>query len=173
MLVLPFAQPDLEPRYFDVEKARAWEVRFGVEFPYRPDEHIYALLGTWVLMWEERDGFGKTARWRLCIPRGYVTDLSSVPWFLRWVVDRSSMGWAAPLAHDVLYRWHGGPLPADWCQKWVRGHWRDSERVFTRSWADRLFRDTQRSDKRRPFVRWASWLGVRANVFAALRWNKP
>lgn len=38
------------------------------------------------------------------VPAGFVTDLTSVPWFARWLVGRwGKYGWAAVL-HDAAYR---------------------------------------------------------------------
>jgi Protein of unknown function (DUF1353) len=36
------------------------------------------------------------------IPAGTVTDLASIPWFLRWIHDRASLGVLAPVIHDYL-----------------------------------------------------------------------
>lgn len=36
------------------------------------------------------------------IPDGYITDLASIPWFVRWICDRASLGLLAPLVHDYL-----------------------------------------------------------------------
>lgn len=36
------------------------------------------------------------------IPAGYITDLASIPWFVRWIADRASLGLLAPLVHDYL-----------------------------------------------------------------------
>lgn len=37
------------------------------------------------------------------IKRGYLTDLASVPWFLRWVMGRDGLWRAAALLHDHGY----------------------------------------------------------------------
>lgn len=36
------------------------------------------------------------------VPVDYVTDLASIPWLVRWVADRASLGLLAPLVHDYL-----------------------------------------------------------------------
>ncbi len=36
------------------------------------------------------------------IPAGTITDLASIPWFLRWICDRASLGTLPPLIHDYL-----------------------------------------------------------------------
>jgi Protein of unknown function (DUF1353) len=36
------------------------------------------------------------------IPAGTITDLASIPWYLRWINDRASLGILAPLVHDFL-----------------------------------------------------------------------
>lgn len=163
---LRFAQPDLEPRYFEVEKAIAWERRWGHEFPYRPAQHVYVLLSDWEILWVEGP-----RRWRMHVPSGWVTDLSSVPRMIRWVVDSGSMGWAAPLAHDVIYQ-HKGQPPPGWVYNRRDVEWGLSRRVFSRSWADGAFRAIQRADRRREWVAMASWIGVRLNVLASRGWRE-
>lgn len=36
------------------------------------------------------------------IPAGTITDLASIPWFVRWINDRASLGILAPVIHDYL-----------------------------------------------------------------------
>jgi Protein of unknown function (DUF1353) len=36
------------------------------------------------------------------IYQGTCTDIASVPWYLRWLYDRASMGFTAPFIHDFL-----------------------------------------------------------------------
>lgn len=36
------------------------------------------------------------------IDAGTITDIASVPWYLRWMYDRASLGTFAPFLHDVL-----------------------------------------------------------------------
>jgi Protein of unknown function (DUF1353) len=36
------------------------------------------------------------------IPAGTITDLASIPWFIRWINDRASLGILAPVIHDYL-----------------------------------------------------------------------
>jgi hypothetical protein len=36
------------------------------------------------------------------IPAGFQSDLSSIPWFLRWWIDRASLGLVPPLIHDYM-----------------------------------------------------------------------
>lgn len=164
MQEIRFRQPDLRTRHFDVEKARAWELRHGYDFPYRPGQLVYVLVESWSISWVE-DG----QRWRMTIPKGFVSDLSSVPWFARSIVDRVSMGEAAPLFHDVPYRFRGYP-PAGWVEVWSRGAWVPSRRLFSRAWTDRAFRLIQAADHRPGWVQTVSWLAVRTNLLAGLRW---
>lgn len=169
--VEPFQQPDLKRRHFNPDKARAWTEEFGVPFPYRKGDLIYVLMDEhWALAWKELVD-GQVRRYRIVLPRGWVTDLSSVPRLVRWIVDRVDMGEAAPLVHDTPYRFKGGPLPAGWIQVWASGAWKDAMRTFPRALTDQLFRKIQERDQVRGFVRWASWLGVRANFLANWGWS--
>jgi hypothetical protein len=36
------------------------------------------------------------------IPEGFESDLASIPWFLRWFIDRASLGIFPPIFHDYL-----------------------------------------------------------------------
>jgi hypothetical protein len=37
------------------------------------------------------------------VPKGFVTDLASVPWFARWYVSRDGNHTRAAVVHDYLY----------------------------------------------------------------------
>jgi hypothetical protein len=41
------------------------------------------------------------------IPAGMPTDIASVPWFLRFFLDRASLGTCAPVVHDYLCNQRG------------------------------------------------------------------
>ena len=43
------------------------------------------------------------------VPRDFVTDWASVPWYLRWILPRAKFGRHGPLVHDYLYRLPGFP----------------------------------------------------------------
>jgi hypothetical protein len=36
------------------------------------------------------------------IAAGTITDIASIPWYLRWIHDRASLGLTAPFFHDFL-----------------------------------------------------------------------
>jgi hypothetical protein len=36
------------------------------------------------------------------IPAGYKTDIASIPWWFRSIMDRASLGTLAPIVHDYL-----------------------------------------------------------------------
>ena len=40
--------------------------------------------------------------YQFVIPRGFNTDIASVPWWLRSVCDRASLGLIAPVCHDFI-----------------------------------------------------------------------
>lgn len=164
--LIRFEQPDLRKARFDVGKAVPWEKRHNVELPYSAGTLIYVLRAPWEVAWQDLED-GETYAFNF--PAGFVTDLSSVPRPARMIIDRVSMGEGPPLPHDLLYR-HKGVPPRDWLVRWSGGAWVPSPRVFSRAWADRFFREMQKADGIRPFVRWASWLGVRANLLAIPGW---
>lgn len=41
------------------------------------------------------------------IPEGFTSDLASIPWQLRWYMDRASLGFLAPIFHDYLWTQKG------------------------------------------------------------------
>jgi hypothetical protein len=44
---------------------------------------------------------------RFVIPKGFECDLASIPWFLRWKLERFDLSLLAAFAHDWLYRTAG------------------------------------------------------------------
>lgn len=171
--VLPFVQPDLRLLPFDPEKAAKFETEFGIPFPYERNEDVYVLYEQAVLEWIELCPDGVVRRFKLTFPEGWVCDLSSVPRLLWWVVDRSAMGDMPPLFHDTPYRFKGA-VPACWLEiyDYALEAWVKSSRKFSRATTDELYRKIQELDLKRGFVRWASWIGVRANLLANRGWIK-
>jgi len=64
------------------------------------------------------------------IPKGFPSDLASVPWIFRWRIKPTDLKKAAPIIHDYLYR-----------------HQKINKRRVTRAEADRAFRDIMREDE--------------------------
>lgn len=170
--VLPFEEINLVRRKFDPAKRAEYEARTGIVFPYREGTPVRVLLDDWSIEWHELID-GHVEHFRLDIQHGEVTDLSSVLRLLRWVVDRISMGDAAPFVHDLPYRYKGGPLPHGWLKikSMTGGGWVTCDRIFTRREIDALFFAIQKADGIRSTVRWASWAGVRVNLFANRKWK--
>jgi hypothetical protein len=81
------------------------------------------------------------------VPAGFVTDLASLPAFLRWWTDPWGRHGHAAIVHDLLY----------WTQKTTR---RQADDVFLRGMKALRVRTTQR---------YALWLGVR--LFGWLAWR--
>jgi hypothetical protein len=44
---------------------------------------------------------------QFAIPEGYKTDIASIPWWFRSIMDRASLGTLAPIVHDYLCDNHG------------------------------------------------------------------
>jgi len=62
------------------------------------------------------------------IPKGFETDIASVPRLLRWLYDRADMGLVAPVVHDYLCELNGSVL----CRKGVvvNINWFDAALLF-------------------------------------------
>ena len=57
---------------------------------YRLEEAYIAKYGYWLKDFQFK------------IPIGFQTDLASIPWFLRSIADRSSLGFTSVIIHDYL-----------------------------------------------------------------------
>lgn len=96
---------------------------------YKPDEWVVLAP----LEWESKDA-------RLVVPRGFITDLASVPRALRGVLDINGASRAPAVLHDFAY-----------CS-----HWSGS-----REKADALFRDALEACGVGAIARYMYWRGVR------------
>jgi len=90
------------------------------------------------------------------IPKGFRTDLASVPRWLTPFIQRDELGGVAPLAHDFLYQM-GGVLE-------VLGGVRLSRRQV-----DALFRLLMRLEQVPAWRRGVAWLAVRLAGWACWR----
>lgn len=97
---------------------------------YKPGEWV-VLLG---LLYLARNGA------RYMVPRGFITDLASIPRALRWLIDPDGPSRQAAVLHDFLYCIHYLP----------------------RAEADALFLEALESCGVGRATRWAMYLGVRA-----------
>lgn len=88
----------------------------------------------------------------LTVPAGFVTDYSSIPWFLAWVVNWSRVDLAG-VAHDKLY---------------ATGMY--DHRRCSRAYADRVWREVAMSgDHRANTIQgWGGWLVLR--IFGGFVW---
>ena len=87
----------------------------------------------------------------VAVPKGFETDFSSVPWFVRWAVDWMKID-IAGVVHDYMY----------WCP----------QTGFCRNAADRIWREVAGSGQKRAnrIQRWGGWLALRA--FGSLAYGK-
>lgn len=76
----------------------------------------------------------------LVVPRGFVTDLASVPWFARWYVSRDGDHLKAAVIHDYAYAKDSILAPIS------RGQWGRLDRRA----ADRLFLEAMKVRGVRP-----------------------
>lgn len=72
--------------------------------PKPPEPHIGSIDGRRYMV--KYDYLANFADWmaplQFLIPAGTITDIASVPWWLRWACDRAGLGITAPLLHDLL-----------------------------------------------------------------------
>ena len=86
------------------------------------------------------------------IPAGFITDLASVPHFLRSLVGTEDVGAVGAIAHDWLYQ-HAG---------WADGLVEPLRRVRV----DRLFRVLMQMENVVGWRRWVAWAAVRCAGWA-------
>lgn len=79
----------------------------------------------------------------MCVPRGFITDLASIPRVLRTVINVNGKSRQAAVLHDYLY-----------CGQGLTG-------ALSRAECDRIFRDAMRDEGVNWLQRWAMWAGVR------------
>lgn len=115
-------------------------MRFAGKRPSRAERGVYYLEDPVVFV---ADGIPMT------IGPGALTDLASVPWFLRFAIQPEDWPWQTPgIIHDHAY----------------------AELALTRRQADRWWREAC-MDLRAPHrLTWASWLALRATGWVA--WSK-
>lgn len=109
---------------------------------YKPGEWIVLRDLVWV------DFTGPGDRKRIVVPRGFITDLASIPRPLRGVLNQNGPSRRAGVLHDYLY-----------CSQ-----------PCSRSEADGLFRFALACDGVGPVTRTTFWSGVRAGGW--IYWNK-
>lgn len=102
------------------------------------------LPGEWVLLapmtWREGDE-------EIVVPRGFITDLASIPRALRGVLNVNGRSRKAAVLHDWGY-----------CKQWA-----------SRAVIDALFRRALIAEGMHPLVARSYWLGVRAGGW--IHWN--
>jgi hypothetical protein len=95
--------------------------------------------------WTVRESFGvETSIGLLVVSAGFVTDLSSIPRWLWWIIAPMELSTVAPIAHDYLYS-HGGVVPGF--------------PAVSRAETDRIFYDLM---KREDVWWWRRWFAFRA-----------
>lgn len=84
---------------------------------------------------------------RYVVPRGFETDLASIPRILRWLLDQNGTSRRAAVLHDYLYR----------------------EQPVSRAIADEIFRRALQAEEMIGPGRWMYWSGVRFGGWLAWR----
>lgn len=95
----------------------------------------------------------------LVVPRGFVTDLASVPWFARWYVSRDGDHLKAAVVHDYAYARASASAPLD------HGQWSKIDRRA----ADRLFLEAMGVRGVRPAKRRVIYAAVRLGGGSSFR----
>uniref|UniRef100_A0A6M3LGT7 DUF1353 domain-containing protein n=1 Tax=viral metagenome TaxID=1070528 RepID=A0A6M3LGT7_9ZZZZ len=95
----------------------------------------------------------------LCVRKGYLYDLASVPRLLTVIpgFGKDEMGLVAPLAHDALYQ-TGGNHPGVFPRQ-----------QFSRGQVDLIFRRLMRADEVGRIRSFLAWLAVRLGGWLAWR----
>jgi hypothetical protein len=93
------------------------------------------------------------------VPRGFITDLASIPRLLRAVFNVNGQTREAAVLHDYLYCSQGRLVIL---QKYFGS--------LTRAQCDRIFRDAMRDQGVNWLQRWTMWAGVRLGGW--LYWRK-
>lgn len=96
---------------------------------------------------------------RITVPAGFEFDLSSIPRLLWWLVAPFELSVAAPLLHDFLYRYRGGPPGAI-----------EPPRTYTRAEVDALFGRITEQEGVAAWRRALAYLAVR--LFGRLAWGQ-
>lgn len=127
-------------------------------------------LGSALVSYDERTCTWTVAReftsdalgWTIIVPRGFCSDLASIPRWLWWLVAPFELSLAAPLVHDYAYA-HGGRvmiLTYDRVRRYT---------YLSRGRVDRAFYELMREEGVWWWRRWAAYHAVR--VFGAKHWN--
>jgi len=102
--------------------------------------------------------------WTLVVPRGFLTDLASIPRVLWWLIAPSELSIAAPIVHDWLYE-AGGRIRASHVGYPAWG----VEQRFARSDADAFLYDLAAQAGVWWWRRWLAYKAVR--WFSARYWS--
>lgn len=123
------------------------------------DWRRYQLLEDWVYVWVLDDGVR-----RITVPKGFTTDLASVPRFLHHLISPSDLRHAS-LPHDLIYG-YAGRVPG----RYFTIDQVECSEPWTRRDADRLFARIMREAGVPVWRRRAAYRGVRLGGF--LRWRR-
>lgn len=125
-------------------------------------------------LWQLHEGYSYSWEFdgrllRVWIPKGFLFDGASIPWFLRWIADRGRLGLKAPLVHDYMHSRHGVVAVDHWETVGDQGggYWTiHTHQRWSRRDADRLFFRILREDGVEP--RW-----LRRGAFKLVRlWSR-
>ena len=79
------------------------------------------------------------------VPKGFVFDLASVPWFVGWIIIKLGKHLRAACLHDWFYR----------------------NKTNTKAWADLQFRLAMEIDGVKGWRKWSAWSGVAVGGWGA------
>ena len=112
-----------------------------------PGSHNFKLLRVFSYHWDRR-------KLAVIVPKGYVTDQASVPKIiLPIIVDNTGKITDAAVPHDY-------------------GYTHLKKEGWTKKEVDLMFRDAMIDAGMKKWRAFTAWMGVRANLKAALKWNK-
>lgn len=114
--------------------------------------------GTWTVV---REFTVEPLGWTLIVPRGFTSDLASIPRWLWWLIAPFELSLAAALVHDYGYA-HGGRMLVLTRDRMRRATY------LTRARVDRAFYELMRDEG---VWWWRRWLAYRAvRLFGASHW---
>lgn len=121
---------------------------------YKLNQEFSAWIGLWIGDWIEDLDF--------IVPAGEVTDIASIPWWLRWAHDRASLGILGPVIHDRLCAVEGKVINAR--GEKMQLSWLETHTCFLLlMWMDGI-------DQKRAFLAFAAVV-LHATVFRTPYWE--
>lgn len=106
--------------------------------------------------------FSKDSNYRVYVPKGAITDLSSHPWFTQWLIPKFGLHNQPAVVHDHVYR--TGKIQCQYEDVW-------EEMTVSKDIADNIFLEAMKVKKVNPLRRKILYSGVRHSQTAKIVWK--